>query len=280
MEANEWVDIVTELPVDPDSDEPVLLVPRRVLRRLPWINYEDFRAHHLLSFLPPAIRRKRLPKQRVVELTQRDLSLVDRYVDAKEASREEAAPIDLDERDKELVKRDVEEFEAELASIPTGTANAHRYEKAVLRLLNMALEPDLIDGRPQQRTYEGTQVRDLIFVNDSDHRFWDFVRHQHGSLFVTFEMKNKSQLTSADLNQLHAYLGDSTGYLGFIVSRAGFRDSDFQRAIALYNRRSPHSVILSLSDAEMIELLRWRLSPDGPTQRLRETYRHFMTAIQ
>jgi hypothetical protein len=282
--ALEWVDLVADLPVDPETSSPIVLVPRRVLRRLPWINYEDFRDHHLFSYLPSRaageLSKGGVQKRRVVELTRRDLTLVNLYVDAKEETSDLAEPVDLDERDKSEIDAQADDFEAMLSGVATGEAAAHEYENLVLRILNSALGPDLIDGRPQQRTYEGTQIRDLIFVNDSDHSFWQFMRQQHAGLLVVFEVKNKDALTPADLNQLHAYLGDSTGYLGFVVSRQGFAKSDSKRAFALYNKRVPRSVILSLSDQDLVELVRWRKVANGPTERIRETYRSFMTQVQ
>lgn len=281
-EDRSWVDVHADLPVDPSTGDPILLVPRRVLRRLPWINYEDFRQNYLMSFLPAqkAPEGVRLGKREVVQLTRRELSLVDRYVDAKEDAAQEADPVDLDERDRSEIDAAAESARRELAGIPPGLTAAREYEDCVLRLLNSVLEPDLIDGRPQQRSYEGTQIRDLIFVNDSDHSFWQFVRTQHGNLLVVFEIKNKTTLVPADLNQLHAYLGDSMGYLGFVVSREGFRAPDEKRAFALYNRRVPRSVILSLSDHDLVDLVTWRKTQHGPTERIRARYRAFMTRVQ
>ncbi|MDQ4125718.1 MAG: hypothetical protein M3134_08990 [Actinomycetota bacterium] len=279
-EDGEWVDLVTPLPLDPDTGAPVVVVPRRVLRRLPWINYDDFRDHYLLGFLEGRVSRVPSQKRRVVELTRADLGLVDRYVDEKEARAVEAAPLDLDDRDKSTIERDAADLEKELAELTSGASNAKAYEALCLRILNSSLEPELIDGRPQQRTYEGTQIRDLIFVNDSDHTFWSYVRTEHKSFLVTFEIKNKDKLDPADLNQLHAYLGDATGYLGFLISRNGFTATDYKRAMTLYNKRTPHSVILGLSDQDLVDLVRWRKTPNGPSERLREIYRDFLTALQ
>lgn len=276
---NEWADLMAPMPTDPETGQPVIVVPRRVLRRLPWINYDDFRDHYLLSFLAGTKRADTRSKRKVIELTQHDLGLVDRYIDAKESSGSEAAPFDLDDRDRGQIDKEAEEFESELESIPTGKEAAGQYEDLCLRILNSAFEPELIDGRKQQRTAGGTQIRDLIFINDSDHSFWTYVRTEHKALLLTFEIKNKRVLAPADLNQIHSYLGDSAGFLGFVVSRNGFKSSDSERARTLYNRRTPHSVILDLSDRDLIELLRWKKTAQGPTMRVREIYRDFMTSL-
>ncbi len=38
----EWSDGFFDLPVNPISKLPIILVPRRIVRQLPWINYTDY----------------------------------------------------------------------------------------------------------------------------------------------------------------------------------------------------------------------------------------------
>jgi hypothetical protein len=40
--AFEWIDGHFDLPVSRVDNSPILLVPRRIVRALPWINYDDF----------------------------------------------------------------------------------------------------------------------------------------------------------------------------------------------------------------------------------------------
>ena len=37
-----WEDSFEELPISPSNGAPILFVPRRIVRVLPWINYDDF----------------------------------------------------------------------------------------------------------------------------------------------------------------------------------------------------------------------------------------------
>ena len=37
-----WTDSYEDLPVSPVDGSPVIFVPRRIVRALPWINYDDF----------------------------------------------------------------------------------------------------------------------------------------------------------------------------------------------------------------------------------------------
>jgi hypothetical protein len=38
----QWIDSYEDLPVSPVDGSVILLVPRRIVRALPWINYDDF----------------------------------------------------------------------------------------------------------------------------------------------------------------------------------------------------------------------------------------------
>ena len=42
----------------------------------------------------------------------------------------------------------------------------------------------------KSETFEGTERRDIVFTNDSDESFWEYIRTEHAGLFVMFEAKN------------------------------------------------------------------------------------------
>jgi hypothetical protein len=86
-------------------------------------------------------------------------------------------------------------------------------------ILNYLFSPELIDGQPEVRTLDGTERRDMIFTNDSDETFWDYVRSAHDGIVVMFEAKNTDELDLAAINQTATYLGDRVGRFGVIVTR-------------------------------------------------------------
>jgi hypothetical protein len=63
-----------------------------------------------------------------------------------------------------------------------------------LEVLNYLFNPELIDGEPEVRTIDGTERRDIIFTNDSDESFWEYVRTAHDGIFLMFEAKNTDDL--------------------------------------------------------------------------------------
>ena len=102
-----------------------------------------------------------------------------------------------------------------LSSTPAGREDATAYQYLVLEILNFLFAPELIDGRPEVRTIDGTERRDIIFTNDSDETFWTYARTNHDGLVLMFEIKNTDDLGMAAIAQTATYLGSRLGEAGF-----------------------------------------------------------------
>ena len=98
-----WVDSYVDLPVSPVDDAPVLFVPRRIVRALPWINYDDFLQRDFRAYMEA--RRKtvtnsghgakpvlRSAKLDVANVTRQDVTIIDRYVKNREQHASDAQP--------------------------------------------------------------------------------------------------------------------------------------------------------------------------------------------
>src|SRR5260370_32821047 len=93
--SQQWSDGYEDLPVSPLDGSAILLVPRRVVRVLPWINYDDFIRTEFSAYLSAKRQASRQgprdsvekqrgqsdakTKQHVVTITRSDISLVERY---------------------------------------------------------------------------------------------------------------------------------------------------------------------------------------------------------
>ena len=218
-QSREWVDTHADLPVDDSDGSPILLVPRRLVRRLPWINYDDFLKTEFSAYLSArrmmvqrvsgAPDRVSRAKTDVITATRSDIALVERYVKSREQVADEARP-DTNYIDEDSC-RQAETLTARLREISPGHEGAKDYQLHVLEILNFLFNPDLTDGRPEVRTYEGTERRDILFTNESDESFWTYVRNSHDGIFVMFEAKNVQTLDMAAINQTATYLGDRIG---------------------------------------------------------------------
>jgi hypothetical protein len=286
----EWVDSYEDMPVSAFDGSPMLFVPRRWVRALPWINYDDFSRTEFRAYLDARLdkaRRSRREgqgaqgagrKQDVVTVTRRDIALVERYVRARERRADEAVPevqyIDED------AARQAEALRSRLEACRAGREHAAEYQSLVLEILNFLFNPDLIDGRPEVATAEGTERRDIVFTNDSDQPFWAYVRTEHSGLTLMFEVKNTAELDIPAVNQTATYLGDRLGRLGIIVTRTSESDAVRRKLFSVWNDSSPRKVILVLADAHLKELLALRARGKSTTKQIQQYYRHFRTSVQ
>src|SRR5208337_5186017 len=135
-----WDDSYEDLPTSPFDGSPILLVPRRVVRALPWINYDDFLRTEFSAYLRARrdeARRSRSASQTradvpageetrvksdVVTVTRNDIGLVERYVKSREQQSANAQPT-LDYVDEDAC-REAEALKERLAAIAPGREGA------------------------------------------------------------------------------------------------------------------------------------------------------------
>ncbi len=278
----EWHDSYVDLPVDPLNQNPIVLVPRRIVRALPWINYNDYFRMEFQAYL----RKKRirgtplkLTKEQIVAVTRSEVERIDRYVKKKETTAEDAHP-GLGYLDLADMCPEAERLKSRLSLIESGIPHASRFQYTVLEVLNYLFNPELIDGETEVRTIDGTERRDIVFTNDSDENFWDFVRNEHSSVLLMFETKNVVALEPAHFNQVATYLGDRLGRLGFIVTQNQQTDSDRRKAFSVYNDSSPRKIILVLTKDDLYEMIDMKCRGHSPTRYIQKKYREFRQTVQ
>jgi hypothetical protein len=281
--SHSWEDSYEDLPVSPRDNSPILLVPRRLVRALPWINYDDFLATEFKAYLSAkrtvASHSGTKGKSNIVTVTRADISLVERYVHSREQQSAHARP-SIDYIDEDAC-REAERLKERLKATPAGRESAASYQELVLEILNYLFNPELIDGQPEVRTFEGTERRDIIFTNDSDESFWDYVRTAHDGIFIMFEAKNTNDLDMPEINQTTTYLGDRIGRLGVVVTRQSPREAVQRKIFSVWNDSAPNrKVILTLADEQLRELLDLRCNDGSPTKWMQKHYRKFRTSVQ
>jgi hypothetical protein len=168
-----------------------------------------------------------------------------------------------------------------LLTTPTGRESASSYQYLVLEILNFLFSPELIDGKPEVRTIDGTERRDIVFTNDSDETFWSYVRSNHDGLLLMFEVKNTDDLDMAAIAQTSTYLGSRLGRLGFIVTRKPPTPALMKKTFSVWNDSGVEKkVILIIHDAQLIEMLNIRSDDKSPTKWMQNHYRNFKTLAQ
>lgn len=290
--ARSWFDGYEELPVSPLDSSPMIFVPRRIVRTLPWINYDDFLRAEFTAYLR-AIRVRsrgvvargvesrspRLDKQEVVSVTRREVARIDHYIARKEATAAAAQPTGQ-YVDPDGICPEAEALKDKIRRIRPGTEDAATYQRTILEVLNFLFNPELIDGELEVKTVDGTERRDIVFTNDSDKTFWSYLRTEHSSFLLMFESKNTSGIDNSHFNQTATYLGDRLGYLGFIVTRSPLQEAQERKAYSIYNDSHPRKIILSVSDSDVYSMLDMKCARKDPMLFLRDRYRSFRTGAQ
>jgi hypothetical protein len=290
----DWVDGYHDLPRNPLSGAPILLVPRRMVRLLPWINYPDYLSNDFRLFLGPRSRSPRYPgmtsekkvavsKDEVVRVTRERLHLLDQYVARKEREASDATPaLGADRKSEQLETQRGEILLSRLNELLPGGAAAKDYQRLVYEILNYAFEPDLTDGQMEVSTYLGTERRDIIYTNEAEASFWAYVRSQYGSPLVMFEAKNVADLEIDHINQVAAYLGARLGMLGFIITRTKPSENIIRKLFAVFNDTPsmPRKVIIVLCDEDLTTLVRHRQEGKNPARVVQGLYREFRTRVQ
>ena len=282
-----WEDGYFDLPVSSVDGSAILLVPRRIVRTLPWINYDDFVKLEFAPYLRAQAQKKgaasvsptQAAKATVVSVTRKEIERVSKYIITKEESAADAQPSDAFITGSGFSVRS-EELIAKLNGIPSGAASAGEYQRTILEILNFLFEPELIDGQLEVKTIDGTERRDIVFTNDSDATFWNYIRIEHSALYLMFEIKNTDSIGAPALNQTATYLGDRLGRLGFIVTRQAPDESQMRKAFSIYNDSTPRKIILIISNTDLCDMLKEKSAGKSPMKHIQNMYRKFRTSVQ
>jgi hypothetical protein len=242
-----------ELPVNPRDGKPLIFVPKRWLRFVPWISYDDYFEKYCpqdeISHNP-----EELGRVEVLNYNRDHYGVIDAYIQAKERTFEDChsdplfsqIPITSAKRKFALIQK-----------LPTGKDdNADKkYEAAIGQLLPSLLYPKLDFAQEQARTESGVSIRDLTFYNTASTPFLDDMFKSYGSRQITMELKNVAAIEREHVDQLNRYLADELGRFGLFVTRNPLKRAETSRIIDLWSGQRKAIVALTDADiAQMVEL--------------------------
>ncbi len=234
------------LPQNPETQEPILLVPKRWLRHIPWINYEDYFRSFYIKEVP---ERDRQPHRvAILNYNRHNYGMVQSYVARKKRAQEDCTndplflPIPIRSAKRKL---------GTIRGLPTGkTDNADRkYEDHVCQLMASLLYPNLDFAAEQSRTDSGVLIRDLIFYNSRSMDFLQDIYNDYGSRQIVMELKNVHQVEREHINQLNRYLSDHFGRFGVIITRNRLPRRTFKNTIDLW--AGQRKCIVALTDEDL-----------------------------
>jgi len=227
--------------------------------------------------------KAKFDKSEIVAVTRSEIEVLDQYVARKERESADAEPTLAAGLISDRSVIDLgEQFIGRLGALPSGQVTAGDYQRLVYEIFNYLFEPDLTDGRLEEATHLGTERRDIVYANEAERSFLQYVRETYGSLFLLLEIKNVKALELDHINQVAAYLGARLGMLGFIVTRHVPGQNVVQKTYSVHNDTPsmPRKTILIVTDEDLIAMIRLKQQSKAPSSQLQDIYRTFILKIQ
>ena len=245
--------IVTEklnIPINPNTEEAVLLVPKRWLRFIPWINFENY-FNEYISTSEKLSSGGEIPRVQILEYNRKNYDQIQSYIKIKELSQKEC------KNDPLFTQIPILSSKRKLNNIlklPTGKIdNADQeYENNLCPLLASMLYPDLDFAQPQSRTDEGVLIRDLIFYNNTSHKLLNDIYNNYSSRQLVFELKNTKEVNTTHINQLNRYLNNEFGKFGIIFTRNRPPNNVYKNTISLWGGQRKCILILDDEDLKLM----------------------------
>ena len=267
-----FVEEDVELPVNPNTHEPIWLVPKRWLRFSPWISQDDY----FLNYYPEKVDRGDFFKERIKVLVynRANYELVKGYVEERERSFDDC------HNDPLFMQIPVTSAKRKMSSIsklPTGkTDNADKkYEDLVVQLMASLLYPHLDFAQAQSRTESGAQIRDLVFYNNQSVPFFKDIHDTYESKQIVFELKNVEALSRDNVNQLNRYLNDNLGTFGVFITRHQPSKAIKKHLIDLWSGQRKCILVLDDTDLQMMVDI-FENKQRLPYEVIRKKYAEFM----
>jgi hypothetical protein len=241
------------LPTIPADGRPIVFVPKRWLRFVPWLSYDEYFEKYCPQDEVSHIAEE-LTRVEVLEYNRDHYGAVDAYIQAKERTFEDCKN---DPLFSQIPIISAKRKFATVQKLPTGKEDGadRNYELLLGQLLPSLFYPKLDFAQEQARTDSGVSIRDLIFYNTASTPFLDDIYKSYGSRQITMELKNVEAINRMHIDQLNRYLSDELGQFGVLVTRNPLKRAEFSRTIDLWSGQ--RKVIVTITDtdiAQMVEL--------------------------
>lgn len=264
-----------KLPINADTKAPILLVPKRWLRRAPWINSDDYvRGYYLEKVLN---KNDNCPERgEILNFNRQNYDVVQNYIKTKELSVKDCKNDPLFKPIPVLsAKRKFEEIQ----KLPTGkTANADRkYEDLMCQLMSSLLYPHLDFASEQSRTDSGVLIRDLVFYNNRSVDFMNDIYKNFDSRQIVMELKNVAAIDRDHINQLNRYLSNEFGRFGVLLTRNPIPKAMFKNTIDLWAGQRKCLLVLTDTDIELMVNV-FETQQRTPVEVLKKKYLEFTRA--
>lgn len=238
------------IPINPETNEPILLVPKRWLRKSTWINSDDY----ISGYFPLNILKKNEEcpeKGEILNFNRNNYDLVQAFIKEREKTGGQCV---ADPLFNPIPILSAKRKANSILALPTGiTDNADKtYERLIAQLMTSLLFPHLDFAAEQSRTDSGVLIRDLVFYNNRSVDFMRDIHSDYGSRQIVMEIKNVKAIEREHLNQLNRYLANEFGRFGIILTRNPLPKPMFRNTIDLWSGQRRCIIALDDLDVQMM----------------------------
>jgi len=262
-----------ELPVNPETKLPLLLIPKRWLRFVPWINYDSYYDGSFVK-LPAGVAPEKSERVEILNFNRHNYGLVQRFLEDRERTADDCKN---DPLFRQIPVTSAKAKWAAVKRLPTGNINASdkKYEDYVEQLLATLFYPQLDFAQGQSRTDSGVLIRDLIFYNNRRIDFLDEIYQKYDCVQIIFEIKNVKEVEREHVNQLNRYLVDHFGRFGVLVTRNALPKHIGKSLIDLWSGQRKCIVALTDDDLQTMVTV-FESKQRSPIEILKRAYVEFM----
>lgn len=240
----------TFLPINPLTKSPILLVPKRWLRFIPWINADDYFKSFYLKNIQD--KEEAFPERiKLLNFNRANYDLIKTYSEIKEKQFDNCKNDPLfNQIPVTSAKRKI----STIIKLPTGkTDNADiKFEDNTCQLMASLVYPHLDFAKEQSRTESGVQIRDLIFYNNRSTDFLEEIYDTYNCTQIVMELKNVKEVKQEHILQLNRYLKEQFGGFGIIITRNPPPNKVLKNIIDLWSAHRKCILVLDDSDLKMM----------------------------
>lgn len=261
------------LPINPDTKEPILLIPKRWLKFVPWLNLDDY-FYNYISESEKILQGRKISRIEILEFNRQNYDTVQAYVKQKRLRQKDC------KNDPLFTQIPVLSSKRKLNTIlklPTGKSdNADKkYEDNLCPLLASMLYPELDFAETQERTISGVLIRDLIFYNNTSHTLLKEVYEKYQSRQLVVELKNVKEVDNQHVNQLNRYLNNEFGAFGIIFTRHKPPRKVIKNTVDLWSGQRRCIIIMDDEDLKLMCQL-YESKQRKPIDVVNKKYREFI----
>lgn len=240
-----------KLPMNEESQQPLLFVPKRWLRFTPWLNYDDYYKNYIIKDIEKEYDGSK-NRIEILKYNRENFGMVEKYISIKEHAK---GKCENDPLFSKISVASAKRKVSDIKKLPTGKTNNadKKYEELMGQVLTSFLYPHLDFAAEQSRIESGSQIRDIIFYNNISTDFLKEIYDTYACKQIVVELKNVQKVEREHINQLNRYMTESFGRFGILFTRNKPPKAILQNTIDLWSSDRKCILIMDDSDLSLME---------------------------